>query len=383
MQIKKIMMVFGTRPEAIKMAPLYKALGDCKQGVSVKLCVSAQHRQMLDQVLRTFDISPDYDLDIMHDQQDLYDITANVLLGLRSILKSEKPDILLVHGDTTTALASAMAAFYSGIPVGHVEAGLRTHDILTPYPEELNRQLISRIATIHFAPTQGCFENLIREGVDPKNVYVTGNTVIDALFLNLNNIKANKTREEEINSYFTEVLGNDWFLKKTILITGHRRENFGSGFIAICDAIKRLSTIFPDVNFVYPVHLNPNVQGPVHEYLGELNNVKLISPLGYEEFAYLMEKSFLIMTDSGGIQEEAPSLGKPVVVLRNTTERPEAVDAGTVLLVGTDTCKIVSKVGELINSTSVYDRMSKSHNPYGDGNACQKIYEILISGGYA
>jgi UDP-N-acetylglucosamine 2-epimerase (non-hydrolysing) len=288
-----------------------------------------------------------------------------------------------VHGDTTTAMASAMAAFYYGIPVGHVEAGLRTHDTLTPYPEELNRQLISRIATIHFAPTQGCFDNLIREGVDPKKVYVTGNTVIDALHLNLSNIKENKTQEAKITCYFREVLGNEWMHKKIILITGHRRENFGPGFIEICNAIKKLSSIFPDVTFVYPVHLNPNVQGPVHEYLNDLTNVKLISPLGYEEFAYLMEKSFLIMTDSGGIQEEAPSLGKPVVVLRNTTERPEAVSAGTVLLVGTDTRKIISTVGELINSPSVYDRMSKSHNPYGDGNACQRICEILISGGYA
>lgn len=380
MQTKKIMMVFGTRPEAIKMAPIYKALVGGKQKISVKLCVTGQHRQLLDQVLKVFKITPDYDLDIMHSQQDLYDITANVMLGLRSILKSEAPDILLVHGDTTTALASAMAAFYCGIPVGHVEAGLRTHDILTPFPEELNRQMISRIASMHFAPTQSCFENLIKEGIDPTKIFVTGNTVIDALHLNLSNISQNKIREANIISYFSEVLGHDWMQKKIILITGHRRENFGIGFIDICHAIKNLSNMFQDVIFAYPVHLNPNVQGPVHKYLSNLKNVKLISPLGYEEFAYLMKKSFLILTDSGGIQEEAPSLGKPVIVLRETTERPEAVSAGTVLLVGTDTKKIVTTVEELMNSTILYDRMSRAHNPYGDGNASQRIKEILLNG---
>ena len=380
MQTKKIMMVFGTRPEAIKMAPIYKALVGGKQKISVKLCVTGQHRQLLDQVLKVFKITPDYDLDIMQSQQDLYDITANVMLGLRSILKSEAPDILLVHGDTTTALASAMAAFYCGIPVGHVEAGLRTHDILTPFPEELNRQMISRIASMHFAPTQSCFENLIKEGIDPTKIFVTGNTVIDALHLNLSNISQNKIREANIIGYFSEVLGHDWMQKKIILITGHRRENFGIGFIDICHAIKNLSNMFQDVIFAYPVHLNPNVQGPVNKYLSNLKNVKLISPLGYEEFAYLMKKSFLILTDSGGIQEEAPSLGKPVIVLRETTERPEAVSAGTVLLVGTDTKKIVTTVEELMNSTILYDRMSKAHNPYGDGNASQRIKEILLNG---
>lgn len=380
MKIKNIMMVLGTRPEAIKMAPLYKSLRACDQGVSVKLCVTGQHRQMLDQVLKVFEITPDYDLDIMHSQQDLYDITANVMLGLRSILKREIPDILLVHGDTTTALASAIAAFYHGIPVGHVEAGLRTHDILTPFPEELNRQMIARIAAMHFAPTQSCFENLVKEGVDPKKIFVTGNTVIDALHLNLSNISQNEIREANIIRHLNEVLGHNWVRSKIVLITGHRRENFGVGFIDICRAIKNLANMFQDVIFAYPVHLNPNVQGPVHEYLSNLKNVKLISPLGYEEFSYLMKKSFLILTDSGGIQEEAPSLGKPVIVLRETTERPEAVSAGTVLLVGTDANKIVTTVEELINSMSLYDRMSKAHNPYGDGNASQRITEILLNG---
>jgi UDP-N-acetylglucosamine 2-epimerase (non-hydrolysing) len=376
---KKIMIVFGTRPEAIKMAPVYNALKNGKWNVTVKLCVTGQHRQMLDQVLNIFNISPDYDLDIMQSKQDLYDITSKVLLGLRPILKKECPDILLVHGDTTTAMASAIAAFYCGIPVGHVEAGLRTHDILSPFPEELNRQLISKIASVHFSPTQNSFDNLIKEGVDQAKVYITGNTVIDALHLTLDNIKRNISLEKKINEKFEILLGENWLDKRMVLITGHRRENFGMGFIGICDAIKYLANFFLDVNFVYPVHMNPNVQGPVEEYLDKLHNVKLISPLSYQEFAYLMEKSYLIMTDSGGIQEEAPSLGKPVVVLRNTTERPEAVIAGTVILVGTDAKKIIDTVSELLNSRDLYERMAKSHNPYGDGFACQRIGEILFS----
>lgn len=376
---KKIMMVFGTRPEAIKMAPVYNALIKGKRDVTVKLCVTGQHRQMLDQVLKIFNISPDYDLDIMQSKQDLYDITSKVLLGLRPILKQECPDILLVHGDTTTAMASAMAAFYCGIPVGHVEAGLRTHDIHSPFPEELNRQLISKIASVHFSPTKNAFDNLILEGVNQSKVYITGNTVIDALHLTLDNIKRNIPLEKEIINKFEILLGENWLNKRMVLITGHRRENFGMGFIGICDAIKKLANFFPDVNFVYPVHMNPNVQGPVEEYLDNLHNVKLISPLSYQEFAYLMEKSYLIMTDSGGIQEEAPSLGKPVVVLRATTERPEAIIAGTVILVGTDAKKIIDTVSELLNSRELYERMAKSHNPYGDGFACQKISEILFS----
>jgi UDP-N-acetylglucosamine 2-epimerase (non-hydrolysing) len=378
MKYKKIMMVFGTRPEAIKMAPVYKMLKDASHDVTVNLCVTGQHRHMLDQVLKIFEIEPDYDLNIMKDHQDLYDITSNVLIGLKPILKIENPDLVLVHGDTTTAMASAMAAFYSSTPVGHIEAGLRTNDILSPFPEEFNRQIVSKIASLHFSPTQNSSDNLIREGVDPAKIHITGNTVIDALHLTLNNIKNSSVIEGKILKRFGEILGEDWLNKRMVLITGHRRENFGLGFIGICEAINRLATIFPDVNFVYPVHLNPNVQTPVIEYLGGMHNVKLIPPLGYEEFAYLMEKSYLILTDSGGIQEEAPSLGKPVVVLRGTTERPEAVDAGTVILVGTDSVKIIKSVSELLTSDKLYAKMSKAHNPYGNGNACKKIKEVLF-----
>jgi len=379
--MKKIMLVFGTRPEAIKMMPLVKELQKHLDKFNITVCVTGQHRDMLDQVLRLFEILPDYDLNIMQHGQDLYDVTARVLIGMRDVLSEVKPDIVLVHGDTTTSMASALATFYQQIPVGHVEAGLRTHNIYSPWPEEMNRLVSGRIATINYAPTILSKQNLLNEGVKENNIVVTGNTVIDALYMVLERIKGdidlqfNLVKEIELSGY------NVNRKNKIVLITGHRRENFGDGFINICSAIKILTENYPDVDFVYPMHLNPNVRKPIKEVFGEvqLSNMFFIEPLDYLPFVYLMEKSYLVLTDSGGIQEEAPSLGKPVLVMRDTTERPEALDAGTVILVGTDCNKIVNSVTDLIENNTYYEKMSKALNPYGDGLASKRIVESLLN----
>lgn len=382
--MKKIMLVFGTRPEAIKMAPLVKEFQKHPDRFETIVCVTGQHRQMLDQVLEIFDIKPDYDLNIMKQGQDLYDVTARVLTGMRDVLKEAQPDVVLVHGDTTTSTAAALAAFYQQIPVGHVEAGLRTHNIYSPWPEEMNRQITGRIATYDFAPTPLSRANLLAEGVDEEKITVTGNTVIDALYWVVDRIKntpsLNESLAEELvkAGYDTARLSNG---KKLVLITGHRRENFGDGFISMCKAIKTLTQKYPEVDFVYPMHLNPNVRKPIHEVFGEnlegLGNMFFIEPLEYLSFVYLMEKSNIVLTDSGGIQEEAPGLGKPVLVMRDTTERPEALDAGTVKLVGTDYNMIVNEVSALLDDPVHYDKMSKAVNPYGDGNACRRIGSCL------
>lgn len=382
--MKKVMLVFGTRPEAIKMAPLIKVLQKKPDEFKTIVCVTGQHREMLDQVLDLFEITPDYDLNIMKQGQDLYDVTARVLTGMRDIFKVVKPDVVLVHGDTTTSTAAALAAFYQQIPVGHVEAGLRTHNIYSPWPEEMNRQITGRIAEYNFAPTLLSRENLIKENVDEKKIIVTGNTVIDALYMVVDKIKQNPELCSKLNAelkkagYDVDRLAND---KKLILITGHRRENFGKGFISMCKAIKKLAEKYPDVDFVYPMHLNPNVRKPIHMVFGEsltgIGNMFFIEPLEYLSFVYLMEKSNIVLTDSGGIQEEAPGLGKPVLVMRDTTERPEALSAGTVKLVGTDFDKIVNEVSALLDDPSHYNRMSKAVNPYGDGNACKRIISML------
>jgi len=375
--MKKVLIVFGTRPEAIKMAPLVLAFQEYSSEIETKLCVTAQHREMLDQVLDIFHIVPDYDLNIMKPGQDLYDVTSNILLGMKEVLSEYEPDVVFVHGDTTTTIATAMSAFYQKIPVAHVEAGLRTGDIYSPWPEEANRKLTSQITTYHFTPTQTSKENLLKENVPEEGIYVTGNTVIDALYWVLDKIEKNEdlkaTLSDAIRSDFP-AFDND---ERLVLITGHRRENFGQGFLDMCSAIKTLAETHPDVNFVYPVHLNPNVQKPVLELLSGITNVYLIAPLDYEPFVYLMSRTYLILTDSGGIQEEAPSLGKPVLVMRDTTERPEALDAGTVKLVGTDPAVIVNEVNNLLEDTRLYERMSQAHNPYGDGKACQKIVNII------
>ena len=383
--MKKILLVFGTRPEAIKMAPLIKELQKYPDRFDTVVCVTGQHREMLDQVLHIFDIAPDYDFNIMKQGQDLYDVTARVLTGMRDVLDTVKPDVVLVHGDTTTSTAAALAAFYRQIPVGHVEAGLRTHDIYSPWPEEMNRQITGRIATYHFAPTPLSRQNLLDEGVKDRQITVTGNTVIDALYWVVDKIKRDtslsRSLEEELRTsgYDTARLNDG---RKMVLITGHRRENFGEGFISICRAIKTLSERFPNVDFIYPMHLNPNVRRPIHEVFGknlsDLGNLFFIEPLEYLSFVYLMEKSTLVLTDSGGIQEEAPGLGKPVLVMRDTTERPEALDAGTVKLVGTDYDKIVGEVSALLTDTAAYDRMSHAVNPYGDGKACRRIMNSLL-----
>ena len=382
--MKKVMLVFGTRPEAIKMAPLVKEFEKYTDLFKTIVCVTGQHRQMLDQVLDLFEISPDYDLNIMQQGQDLYDVTARVLVGMRDVLKDAQPDVVLVHGDTTTSTAAALAAFYQQMPVGHVEAGLRTHNIYSPWPEEMNRQITGRIAAYNFAPTPLSKQNLLREAVDEDSIIVTGNSVIDALYWVVDKIKADNTLNAELKGvlatagYDTERLSEG---KKLVLITGHRRENFGDGFINMCTAIKDLSLKYPDVDFVYPMHLNPNVRKPIHEVFGEdlsdLGNMFFIEPLEYLSFVYLMEKSTIVLTDSGGIQEEAPGLGKPVLVMRDTTERPEALDAGTVKLVGTDYNKIVTEVSALLEDAEYYDTMSKAVNPYGDGLACSRIVESL------
>ena len=380
--MKNMMLVFGTRPEAIKMSPLVKEFQKYPEKFETIVCVTGQHREMLDQVLRIFDIQPDYDLNIMKQGQDLYDVTERVLTGMRDVLKETRPDIVLVHGDTTTSTAAALAAFYQQIPVGHIEAGLRTHNIYSPWPEGVNRQITGRIATYHFAPTSLSKDNLLQEGISGEQIIVTGNTVIDALYMVVEKIKNDGILSCELekvlkaSGYDISRLSDG---RKLVLITGHRRENFGDGFISMCKAIKSLSEKYPEVDFFYPMHLNPNVRKPIHEVFGESQRANLffIEPLEYLSFVYLMEKSAIVLTDSGGIQEEAPGLGKPVLVMRDTTERPEALEAGTVKLVGTDYDKIVNEVSGLLDSQEYYEKMSKAINPYGDGKACSRIVKAL------
>lgn len=380
--MKTIMLVFGTRPEAIKMCPLVKEFQKHTEEFKTVVCVTGQHREMLDQVLTIFDVKPDFDLNIMKQGQDLYDVTARVITGMRDVFKECKPDVVLVHGDTTTSTAAALAAFYQQIPVGHVEAGLRTHNIYSPWPEEMNRQITGRIATYNFSPTPLSEKNLMEEKAQ-GNIYVTGNTVIDALHMVVDKLKndtALAKEQEEILAkagYDVNRLNDG---KKLVLITGHRRENFGDGFIRMVTAMKDLSEKYPDVDFVYPMHLNPNVRKPIHEVFGEdltRPNFFFIEPLQYLEFVYLMEKSTIVLTDSGGIQEEAPGLGKPVLVMRDTTERPEALASGTVHLVGTDYDKIMNEVSTLLDDATAYEKMSKAVNPYGDGQACRRITDVL------
>ncbi len=373
----KILIVFGTRPEAIKMAPVVKEFFKYPGFFNTKICVTAQHRQMLDQVLEIFEIIPDYDLNIMKNGQDLYDVTSKVLLKMKSILQDFKPDIVLVHGDTTTSFAASLASFYQKIPVGHVEAGLRTYNIYSPWPEEINRQLTGRITTYHFSPTELSRKNLMGEGVKEENIIVTGNTVIDALFIIMERIKKNKDLQHNLHN---EILNYGYNIseRKIILVTGHRRENFGQGFLDICEAFKTIAVNNKDIDIVYPVHLNPNVRKPVMSNLSNIKNIYLIDPIDYEPFVYLISKSHIVLTDSGGIQEEAPSLGKPVLVMRDTTERPEAVDAGTVKLVGTDKQKIIKETDKLLNDSIEYKKMSLAHNPYGDGKACGRIVEFMM-----
>lgn len=378
------MLVFGTRPEAIKMAPLVKEFQKNSADFRTIVCVTGQHREMLDQVLQIFDIHPDYDLNIMKQGQDLYDVTARVLTGLRDVLEEVHPDVVLVHGDTTTSTATALAAFYAQIPVGHVEAGLRTHNIYSPWPEEMNRQITGRIANYHFASTVLSQQNLLAEGVKEECIHITGNTVIDALYWVVNRIKEKVTLSDELTSLLKDSGYDSTRLekgKKLVLITGHRRENFGEGFNHMCQAIKFLTEKYPEVDFVYPMHLNPNVRRPIHEVFGEdlacLKNMFFIEPLEYLSFVNLMEKAHIVLTDSGGIQEEAPGLGKPVLVMRDTTERPEALSAGTVKLVGTDYDKIVNEVSALLDDAVAYEKMSHAVNPYGDGKACGRIVDVL------
>lgn len=378
------MLVFGTRPEAIKMAPLVKEFQKHPNIFETIVCVTGQHREMLDQVLQLFEVQPNYDLNIMKQGQDLYDVTARVLVGMRDVLQEAKPDVVLVHGDTTTSTAAALAAFYQQIPIGHVEAGLRTHNIYSPWPEEMNRLITGRIATYHFSPTELSRQNLLKENVSDEKIIVTGNSVIDALYWVVDKIKSNELLDTELKQILS-TSGYDVTRlnkgKKLVLITGHRRENFGDGFINMCTAIKDLTQKYPEVDFVYPMHLNPNVRKPIHKVFGEdlsnLGNMFFIEPLEYLSFVYLMEKSTIVLTDSGGIQEEAPGLGKPVLVMRDTTERPEALDAGTVKLVGTDYHKIMNEVSLLLDDKDIYETMSKAVNPYGDGLACGRIVNTL------
>lgn len=379
--MKTLLLVFGTRPEAIKMCPLVLEFKKHPDVFNTLVCVTGQHREMLDQVLNLFEIKPDYDLNIMKPNQDLYDITSNVLLGMRDVLTEAKPDVVFVHGDTTTSSATALAAFYKQIPVAHIEAGLRTGNIYSPWPEEMNRLITGRIATYNFAPTPLSRQNLLKENVDDSKITVTGNTVIDALHWVVNKISSNadlaESLKQEMLSFGYDVSRLEQG-RRLVLITGHRRENFGEGFLNICHSIKHLSEKYPDVDFVYPVHLNPNVRKPVFDILASIENVFLIEPLSYLPFVYMMEKSHLLLTDSGGVQEEAPGLGKPVLVMRNTTERPEAVDAGTVILVGTDKDKIINGVSDLLeNKNGLYDRMAHAVNPYGDGKACGRVVKWL------
>ncbi|EAI5067198.1 UDP-N-acetylglucosamine 2-epimerase (non-hydrolyzing) [Campylobacter coli] len=374
--MKKILIVFGTRPEAIKMAPLVKIM-EKRNNIVFRVCVTGQHRQMLDQILDVFDIKLDYDLDIMRENQDLYDITLKILHGMKNVLDDFKPDVVLVHGDTTTASVVALSAFYQKITIAHIEAGLRTYNLYNPWPEEANRQIVGVLSSIHFAPTIKSAKNLIKEGKDKKNIFVTGNTVIDALFYMVEKIKNDIAFKTKILSS----IENEYKIsdnRKFILVTGHRRENFGEGFLQICEALKSIAINNPNIDIVYPVHLNPNVQKPVKSILSDMTNIYLINPLKYEEFVHLMSNCYFIITDSGGVQEEAPSLGKPVLVMRETTERPEAVEAGTVKLVGTCKSSIIKVAQELIDNEDKYKKMSKASNPYGDGKACEKIIEILI-----
>jgi len=368
----KVLIVFGTRPEAIKMAPVVQAL---EKMLEVVVCVTGQHREMLDQVLELFEIEPNYDLNIMKSGQDLFDVTSNVLLDLRSVLQEEQPDLVLVHGDTTTAMTAALASFYMQIPVGHVEAGLRTYDIHSPFPEELNRQMIDKIAAYHFAPTQQACKNLLDEHVAEENILVTGNTVIDALLSVIEKARA-ATFSDELLGRLSFLLMDE--LPRIVLVTGHRRESFGRGFEEICQALLQLAIKFPDVQIIYPLHMNPNVREPANRILSKLENVSLIEPLDYLSFIKLMDLSYLILTDSGGIQEEAPSLGKPVLVMRDTTERPEAVEAGTVKLVGANSKHIVASVGHLIDDVVAYESMATAHNPYGDGDASKNILKMIV-----
>lgn len=392
---RKVLIVFGTRPEAIKMAPLVLAFKKRSGDFEAKVCVTGQHRQMMDQVLSLFEIVPDFDLDIMQVGQDLYDITSRVLLGMRDVLKEFIPDVILVHGDTSTSTATALAAYYQQIPVGHVEAGLRTRNIYSPWPEEINRQITGRIAAYHFAPTVTSQNNLLEEKVEKEKIFITGNTVIDALFGVLNKISVDEKLHKNIYDYLIKAgltkdkldIWRSYEINnigkgKLVLITGHRRENFGQGFIDICTAIKNLSETYPDVDFVYPMHLNPNVRNAISEVFGDITgleneNIHFIEPLDYLPFVYLMSIAYIVLTDSGGIQEEAPSLGKPVLVMRNTTERPEALLSGSVKLVGTDKQMIIDSVSSLINQKDIYARMSNNINPYGDGKACERIVKIL------
>lgn len=388
-QKKRVMLVFGTRPEAIKVAPLVKAFQKHTERFETIVCVTGQHREMLDQVLHLFDITPHYDLNIMKQGQDLYDVTARVITGLRDVYKEANPDVVFVHGDTTTSMAAALAAFYQQIPVAHIEAGLRTHNIYSPWPEEMNRQITSRIATYNLAPTPLSKENLLKEGVKEETITVTGNTVIDALYLVVDKIKQDASLTGALQAQLKKAGYDTGRLKdgkKLVLITGHRRENFGDGFVNMCNAIKTLTEKYPEVDFVYPMHLNPNVRKPILEIFGETavlgtnggeRNIFFIEPLEYLPFVFLMEQSTLVLTDSGGIQEEAPGLGKPVLVMRDTTERPEAVDAGTVKLVGTDYNLIISEVSLLIDNEDYYSTMAQASNPYGDGLACERIIEFI------
>nr|WP_315255256.1 UDP-N-acetylglucosamine 2-epimerase (non-hydrolyzing) [uncultured Flavobacterium sp.] len=370
MRIKNLI-IFGTRPEAIKMAPLVKEFQKNTNDFETKVCVTAQHREMLDQVLDFFKIVPDYDLDLMKANQNLYSLTSDIITELKTVLEDFKPDYVYVHGDTTTTMAASIAAFYSGAKICHVEAGLRTQNKRSPFPEEINRQVTGRIADFHFAPTTASRDNLLAENINPKSILVTGNTVIDALLESVSIVDVVYNQEIE---YLKKITDSS---KKIILVTGHRRENHGEGFINICGALKDIALQHPDTQIIYPVHLNPNVKGPVYDILSNVSNIQLINPLAYPAFVWLMKKSYLIITDSGGVQEEAPSLGKPVLVMRDTTERPEAVDAGTVILVGTNKDKIVAEANQLLQNTEHYQHMSALHNPYGDGKACQRIAEFI------
>jgi len=379
MIIKKILLVFGTRPEAIKMAPLALALKKHSHLIETKVCVTAQHREMLDQVLEIFDIQPDFDLNIMKVNQDLYDITGKILNGIKIVLSEYKPDMVFVHGDTTTAFTTALGAFYNKITIAHVEAGLRSGNIYSPWPEEANRKMITQLSTYNFTPSQKSKENLLAENVKKESIYITGNTVIDALFFVLSNIKNDKQLEDRIKREITTVYADFSIRSKFILITGHRRENFGEGFIHICQAIKELASRYKDIDFIYPVHLNPNVQEPVFRLLEEEKNIYLIKPMEYEAFVYMMSKAYLILTDSGGIQEEAPSLGKPVLLMREHSERPEAIESGIVRLVGNDKEKIIKEVSALCDDSAHYEAMSRCINPYGDGTAAEQIVEVILN----
>ena len=375
---KRILLAFGTRPEAIKMAPLYLELQKNLDVFDVKICVSGQHRGMLDQVMKVFNISPDFDLSVMKPNQDLFDITSAILLGMRGILRVSRPDYLLVHGDTTTSLASAIAAFYENIKIGHIEAGLRTNNILKPYPEEFNRQVVSKIASLHFTPTFHSKKNLLQENIKESSIKVVGNTVIDALFLTINQLENDFEKKKKVSDHLNSLLDFDWKANNFILITGHRRENFGEGLQEICKALKKLASDYPNIEFVYPVHLNPNVLKPVFDSLNGIKNFHLLPPLDYEPFIYLLKYSYLVLTDSGGIQEEAPSLNIPVLVMRNETERPEAIESGAIKLVGSKASSIVSNVKKLLEDKIFYDVMARSKNPYGDGSSSRKIVDELL-----